>query len=104
MIDSYTRLTPLHIASINGRTDIVNYIMSNVLDINPKDRNGDTPLHYATLGNKSNMNGNRLEIIQYVMEKLEENNPMDKYGKTPIDLAHEGKHWEIVKVASKYWV
>ena len=79
--------TPLHIASIHGRIDIVKYIMSNVKDVNPKHRNGDTPLHYAARGNKQNMNGNKLEVVKYIMEKLEDNCPKNHTGKTPLHVA-----------------
>ena len=44
--------TPLHCAARFGRLDVVKYIMCNVLDMNPKDKNGETHLHYAARGGK----------------------------------------------------
>ena len=96
--------TPLHYATLgnksnmNGnRLEIIQYVMEKLEDNNPKNKAGRTPLHVAAASGQ-------LIIFKYIIENVIERNPMDKYGKTPIDLAHEGKHWEIVKVASKYWV
>ena len=96
-IDASYRVTPLHIASVHGRIDIVKYIMSNIADVNPKDWNGDTPLHYAARGNKHNMNGNKLEVVQYIMEKLEDNCPKNHIGKTPIHVAAANGQLDIFK-------
>ena len=96
-IDASYRGTPLHIASVHGRIDIVKYIMSNIRDVNPKDWNGDTPLHYAARGNKPNINGNKLEVVQYIMEKLEDNCPKNHTGKTPLHVAAAYGQLDIFK-------
>ena len=96
-IDASYRVTSLHIASVHGRIDIVKYIMSNITDVNPKDWNGDTPLHYAARGNKPNMNGNKLEVVQYIMEKLEDNCPKNHTGKTPLHVAAANGQLDIFK-------
>ena len=95
--DVHFRDTLLHIAAIHGRIDIVKYIMSNVRDVNPKDQNGDTPLHYAALGNKPNMNGNKLEVVRYIMENLEDNSPKNHTGKTPLHVAAANGQLDIFK-------
>ena len=50
--DGISGETPLHCAARFGRLDVVKYIMCNVLDMNPKDKNGETHLHYAARGGK----------------------------------------------------
>ena len=96
--------TPLHYAArgntlnTNGnKLEVVQYIMKKLVNNSPKNNVGRTSLHIAAASGQ-------LVIFKYIIENVVETNPMDKYGKTPIDLAHEGKHWEIVKVASNYWV
>ena len=96
-IDASYKVTPLHIASVHGRIEIVKYITSNITDVNPKDWNGDTPLHYAARGNKPNMNGNKLEVVQYIMEKLEDNCPKNHTGKTPLHVAAANGQLDIFK-------
>ena len=96
-IDAYCTTTQLHIASIHGRIDIVKYIMSNVRDMNPKDQNGDTPLHYAAHGNNLNKNGNKLKVVKFIMEKLEDNCPKNRTGKTPLHVAAANGQLNIFK-------
>ena len=40
--------TPLHWASMNGRTEVVNLLIEKGADIHVKDNDGDTPLHWAS--------------------------------------------------------
>ena len=134
--------TPLHIAASfaeghinltsNDRIDVLKYIMSKVLDVNPKNNFGNTPLHYAVRGGKldvvkyimdqikdknpKNNEGNtplhlavnlqwhgRLSVFKYIIENVAEKNPSNNDGKTPLDLACAKRDWEIVKIATKYW-
>ena len=39
--------TPLHAAVMNGHTEVVDFILANVVDKSPVNKNGDTPLHKA---------------------------------------------------------
>ena len=41
------KITPLHKAAEHGLEEIVQIILDGVLDKNPKDSYGRTPLHYA---------------------------------------------------------
>ena len=40
--------TPLHAAARYGHTEVVKFILSNVVDKNPVNDNGDTPLRETT--------------------------------------------------------
>ena len=84
-IDKRHGWTLLHLATKLGRIDIVKYVMSKVLNINPKDNYGRTPLHIAAdLG--------KLDVVKYIMEKLEIKSPKDNNGKTPLhNAARSGK-------------
>lgn len=44
----YDKRTPMHLAAINGYLEIVEYLVENGCDVNPKDRWGSTPLNDAT--------------------------------------------------------
>jgi hypothetical protein len=72
--------TLLHLAAKQGRIDIVKYVMSKVLNINPKDNYGHTPLHFAAGEGK-------LDVVKYIMEKLEVKSPKDNKGRTPLHNA-----------------
>ena len=76
--------------------------MSKVLDVNPKDNFGNTPLHYAARGGRLQWHG-RLAVFKYIIENTAEKNPRNNDGKTPLDLACAKRDWEIVKIATKYW-
>ena len=41
------RDTPLHVAARYGHTEVVEFILANVVDKNPVNKKGDTPLHDA---------------------------------------------------------
>ena len=43
--------TPLHIAANNGHLDVYQYLIRNVEDKNPQNREGLTPLQYAGMKN-----------------------------------------------------
>lgn len=44
----YDKRTPMHLAAINGYIEIVEYLVEQGYDVNPKDRWGSTPLNDAT--------------------------------------------------------
>ena len=72
--DSYSRLnedTLLHAATRYGRTEVVKFILSKVIDKNPENEDGDTPLHEAA------KNGS-LEICKLIY--LHINRGLDKVG------------------------
>ena len=110
--DNHFGETPLHTAASTvdstysiksfNRINVLKYIMSNILDVNPKDNFGNTPLHYAACGGELHCYG-RLAVFKYIIENVAEKNPSNNDGKTPLDLACAQRDWEIVKIATKYW-
>jgi len=42
--------TPLHLAAMNGKLGVVQALLQKSADINMKDKNNNTPLHYALIG------------------------------------------------------
>ena len=62
--------------------------MAKVDDKNPKDNNGETPLHYAA------ENGH-LAVCQYIMEEVDDKNPKNNSGHTAFQLAAQNGHWLV---------
>ena len=106
--------SPLHLASRNGHSFIVEYIvdrledsrtkdyqnetsdeMNQNIDINPGDINGVTPLHISA-------KEGHLPIVQYFVGRLEDINPQDKDLTTPLHLASQNGHLDIVKILTKH--
>ena len=59
------------------------------INIEPRNDNEETPLHYAALQGQ-------LEVVKYLIFKVKNKKPMDKFGKTPLDRAQSNGHQDIV--------
>ena len=60
--------TPLHIAANNGHLDVYQYLIRNVEDKNPQNREGLTPLQYASMKNYHCFEKFLSEYLQEVAE------------------------------------
>ena len=82
-------LTPLHSASYNGHTEVVNLLIEKGADINVKDTSrGATPLHYAS------ENGHT-EVVNLLIEKGADIHVKDNSGNTPV---HYARSTEVVNL------
>ena len=69
-------------AAHNGHFAVCDFIAFNVLDVNPRDGEGWTPLHSAA--QKGHM-----KIYNFLLERTEDKNPIDDHGITPFDFIDE---------------
>ena len=66
-------------------------LLTNSIEKNPADDQGDTPLHYAAI------NGN-LEMCNLIISNTQDKNPANDRGKTPLDHAKSFGYSEISKL------
>ena len=69
-----TKITPLHMAALNGDIEICKLVMQNTNELNPRTNFGTTPLLIAAT------NGH-LNVYTLIAEKVEDKNPADNLGK-----------------------
>ena len=88
--------------------ELYKYILENVLDKNPTDNTGQTPLHVALSGRLTrqrcsfgNVNLNK-EVFKFILENIGDKNPEDNNGVTPKDIALEYGYYEIFELIDDY--
>ena len=90
-------LTPLHFAVMYD-SDIIKGIVKGFLEVekdkNPRDKDGNTPLHTAA------RNGN-LDVTQLIIETIEDKNPKNNHGETPLHKASFDGNIKIVELILK---
>lgn len=74
--------TPLHLAAIRGNTAIVRALVAHKFNVNAKDADENTPLHYASEF------GHFETIIFLIKEAYADIKIKNKFGYTPSDIAH----------------
>ncbi|NPA12491.1 MAG: ankyrin repeat domain-containing protein, partial [Aquificae bacterium] len=74
--------TILHLAVLEGSTDVVSALLKAGANPNVKDREGKTPLHYAVI-NASDLRSNTAKI-EVLLKAGADPNAQDKYGNTPL--------------------
>ena len=87
-IDTY--FTPLNFASLEGKTDIVKYLVDKGADINTRDREGSIPLQNAAIKGY-------LDIVIILVEKGSDVNYKDDNDVTPLHFACMSGNYELVK-------
>ncbi len=83
-------IPPLHIAAEENRLDIIDYLISQKVNINKKDAVGRTALMYAA------SEGNSL-VVKRLIETGADFSEMDMNGHTAWDYAEEEDHFNILK-------
>ncbi|VDL62724.1 unnamed protein product [Nippostrongylus brasiliensis] len=81
--------TALHIATKNGQTAAVEFLLLNGAKINVLDEKLNTPLHLAAA------EGNTLQVCQ-LLKRGADKSLKNADGVTPLEIAVEGKHADIV--------
>jgi ankyrin repeat protein len=81
--------TALHLACAQGRTDLVQTLLSKGVDVNAANYNNQTPLHIAA-------EHGHLQIVELLVPRVADVNVADIAGKTALQLATEFGHTEIV--------
>ena len=74
-----------------GHLEVCELLLENVVDKNPKDNNGNTPLHLAA------QNG-QFALCELILKNADEKNPKSNYGKTPLDSANPREKNEMKKL------
>ena len=93
--------TPLHCATDtmyeaqdsteahSGHVPVIRHLCNLLTDKNPKDAQGNTPLHYASAyGN--------VEAVKYLLQHVEDKHPKNGILMTPLDVARQRNQSEVV--------
>ena len=89
--------TGQHYLKLMVQKKIVELIQKNVIEKNPENILGITPLHNAALSG-------RLDIFQYIYNNAENQNPIDCHGETTLHKAADGtgggpyKHYQLYSI------
>ena len=81
----------MHLAAVNGHTDICSLIADHTLNPNPGDHCGNTPLHEAARGGHT-------EAYRQIMGLVQDKNPPADCGTTPLHLAAGNGHYDLTQL------
>jgi ankyrin repeat protein len=83
--------TPLHIASREGRGDVVQHLLDQDENVNQADNYGQTPLYIASgRGHEA--------VVRLLLDKNANVNQAAHYGRTPLDIARQKGHEAVVQL------
>jgi len=83
------RDTPLHIAAMDGRLDLLRIFLPFVKNINIQGDIGNTPLHYAVMWNHP-------EVVRLLLKNKADINFKNDYGDTPVGLMKDRPCFENI--------
>ncbi|XP_024880819.1 uncharacterized protein LOC112460398 isoform X1 [Temnothorax curvispinosus] len=87
----YSGMTPLHLATLNGREDIIGFLIKYRAKVNTRAFNGFTPLHTAVVeGHKG--------IVNLLIKNKAQIDARDFAGNTPLHKAVQAGNKEIVEI------
>ena len=87
--------TPLHFAACYGKIEICQFIIADLNDKNPKNKDGVTPVTPLYLA--ANCFG-YLEICKLIIKNIQDKNPTDLDGQTPLEIAAKKGQLEMCKL------
>ena len=82
--------TPIHAAASSGRNKVIDYLLSQGIDVNASDIEGGTPLHLAAIEGHT-------KTAELLISKGAEVNAKDFLGMTALDIAIYTEHKETEK-------
>ena len=84
--------TALHIAAKYGKLDIIKQFAQNIENMHPYDSSGQTPMHYATFNNQTEVMKYYLESKNITDKNPKQNSTDGRSGRTPLhDATEKGK-------------
>ncbi len=87
--------TPIHNASLAGRTKVAMFLLSRGADVNAKDKFGASPLSTAAYSGQT-------DVAKLLLQHGAEVNYISKFGDTPLNVAINHNHTEMVKLLIKH--
>jgi ankyrin repeat protein len=85
----------LHAAASAGQVDIAELLITKILNINARDNEGKTPLHYDA----SKRQGK--SVVELLFSKGVDINPKEHKGMTPLDIATASNQEQISTILRK---
>lgn len=96
---NYYKKTALHVAAESNDLSRLEYLCSLGVDINIRDRNDRTPLHYATF---NNVDETYLNVIVLLLKNGADIDARDNVGKTPLFYLVKNGNLKILKIFLNY--
>ena len=89
--------TPLIVCCQNGRIKMIDFLLSQKIDINKKNSLGNTALFYAVYFSR-----NKTEIIEKLLKHGADKNIPNKAGVTPLSLANSMANEKVKEFMNNY--
>ena len=86
--------TPLHLAALEGRKDVVELLLASKADVNAKDNKGDTPSHDAA-------SAGHQDVAELLLASKAEPNAKGNLGPTPSLVAAASDHKDVAELPAQ---